>query len=118
MVSPGIQKRDAHGYNRYYSERLKIAEKEYYLCSQWIENLHRDSFEKWAKDKMLSVLRYKIEQLVDGTEFTVKGLLSDYWIYISHSSRKKLEKVFYNIAMVNNIIPIGKSNDIQVYRKG
>ena len=40
------QKRDAKGYNRYYSFILKTNSAEYLLCSQWLDR-HRSNFEKW-----------------------------------------------------------------------
>lgn len=41
------QKRDANGYNRYYSFALSAYGKQYLLCSQWIEHLHREKLEHW-----------------------------------------------------------------------
>lgn len=41
------QKRDPKGYNRYYSFTLSAFEKQYLVCSQWIEHLHREQFESW-----------------------------------------------------------------------
>lgn len=41
------QKRDSKGYNRYYSFTLSAYGKQYLLCSQWVEYLHRDKFEVW-----------------------------------------------------------------------
>lgn len=41
------QKRDQKGYNRYYSFTLSAYAKQYLLCSQWIEHLHREKFEEW-----------------------------------------------------------------------
>jgi len=41
------QKRDAKGYNRYYSFTLSAYNKQYLVCSQWIEHLHREQYETW-----------------------------------------------------------------------
>jgi hypothetical protein len=41
------QKRDSKGYNRYYKYTLYAYGNEYFLCSQWLENLHRKKFELW-----------------------------------------------------------------------
>jgi len=41
------QKKDANGYNRYWNFTVEIYGKTYLICSQWVENLHRDSFNKW-----------------------------------------------------------------------
>jgi hypothetical protein len=49
MVSFDEQKRDSKGYNRYYSFTLSAYGKQYLLCSQWIESLHRQKFEQWLK---------------------------------------------------------------------
>lgn len=41
------QKRDSKGYNRYYSFTLSANDKQYLVCSQWIEHLHREQYESW-----------------------------------------------------------------------
>jgi hypothetical protein len=41
------QKRDENGYNRYYNFTLQAYGKQYLLCSQWVDHLHREYFEKW-----------------------------------------------------------------------
>ncbi len=41
------QKRDERGRNRYYNFVLPSNYGQYLLCSQWIEELHRDKFIKW-----------------------------------------------------------------------
>lgn len=43
------QKRDSKGYNRYYSFSLTVNGRQYLLCSQWIENLHRQKYEEWLE---------------------------------------------------------------------
>ncbi|MCM1062045.1 MAG: hypothetical protein NC452_17405 [Eubacterium sp.] len=42
-----MQKRDKNGYNRYYKFLLNIHGKQYLLCSQWIEELHRKKYLDW-----------------------------------------------------------------------
>ena len=39
--------KDSYGHNRYYNFKLCAYGKQYLLCSQWIEKLHREQFEKW-----------------------------------------------------------------------
>ncbi len=41
------QKGDVNGYNRYYTTPLFAYNKQYLLCSQWYEHLHRKAFENW-----------------------------------------------------------------------
>jgi len=41
------QKRDKNGYNRYYGYPYKIRGKQYLLCSQWVERIHRERLESW-----------------------------------------------------------------------
>lgn len=43
------QKRDAKGYNRYYNSPITVHSKQYLLCSQWVENLHRKQLEAWLE---------------------------------------------------------------------
>ncbi len=47
------QKRDENGYNRYYNFTLQAYGKQYLLCSQWVEHLHREYFEKWLHSLVL-----------------------------------------------------------------
>lgn len=35
--------------NNFYTTPLSIGGKRYYLCSQWVENLHREKLEKWIR---------------------------------------------------------------------
>lgn len=42
-----MQKRDKNGYNRYYKYLLNIYGKQYLLCSQWVEGLHRKKYLDW-----------------------------------------------------------------------
>lgn len=41
------QKKDHRGYNRYWNFTVDIYGKQYLICSQWVEELHRNSFNKW-----------------------------------------------------------------------
>lgn len=115
------QKKDKNGYNRFYDVTINIGENEYFLCSQWVENLHRVAFEKWVRNKLMTELKKMVEQIIDNNEFTVKGLLNEYWTGISYASRKQLGKDFYNLVingLVKNVSPLGKENGIQLYKKG
>lgn len=53
-VNPSLpideQKRDSRGYNRYYDFTLQANGKQYLLCSQWVEHLHREKFENWVSN--------------------------------------------------------------------
>ena len=115
------QKKDRRGYNRYYDLPIRIGVNEYFLCSQWVENLHRSSFEKWQRDKLIIALRQVIEQLSYNTEFTVKGLLNEYWSYVSNPNRQQLGKDFNKLVIegkVNNVTALDKDTGIQKYKKG
>ena len=46
-LSIDMQKRDKNGYNRYYKFLLNIYGKQYLLCSQWVEGLHRKKYLDW-----------------------------------------------------------------------
>lgn len=48
-ISKDEQKKDSRGYNRYYDDEIKINGELYLLSSQWVENLHRKSFNKWIE---------------------------------------------------------------------
>lgn len=115
------QKKDQRGYNRYYDTIIPYARKEYLLCSQWVENLHRSAFEKWLEPKLMIILIGLVNKLNTGTEFTVNELLSAYWYYVPYKTRKSLgrqfvEKVRSNT--INNVIEVDKKiKNCQVYRK-
>ena len=49
-LSIEIQKKDKKGYNRYYKFLLDIDKKQYLLCSQWIEGLHRQKYINWLNN--------------------------------------------------------------------
>lgn len=44
-----VQKRDGNGYNRYYKYLIDIHNKQYLLCSQWNESLHRKKYLNWLE---------------------------------------------------------------------
>ncbi len=46
-ISIDTQKKDKNGYNRYYKYLLNIYDKQYLLCSQWNEHLHRQKYIEW-----------------------------------------------------------------------
>jgi len=115
------QKRDQKGYNRYYDTVISVRGKDYILCSQWVENLHKDAFEKWLEPKLMIILLEKIENLSSGTEFTVNGVLSEYWSYVPFTVRKLLGKRFVGKVrdnVISNVIELDKKiKNCQVYRK-
>jgi len=43
------QRVDQRGYGRYWNFTIKIYGKEYLVCSQWVEGLHRSQFIEWMK---------------------------------------------------------------------
>lgn len=51
-VSIEEQKKDVNGYNRYWSNTVEVYGKKYLICSQWVEHLHRDKFNKWLTAKI------------------------------------------------------------------
>ncbi|MEI6133244.1 MAG: DUF1413 domain-containing protein [Bacillota bacterium] len=115
------QKQDARGYNRYYDIPITNGKNQFLLCSQWVENLHREAYEKWLKNKLIDVIVKMIDQLVQDDEFTVKGLLNEYWSCISFKGRKQLGKEFYYLISnntVKNVSILDKNAGIQVYKKG
>ena len=44
-----VQKKDSKGYNRYYKYLIEIYNKQYLLCSQWSEALHRRKYLNWLE---------------------------------------------------------------------
>lgn len=48
-VSIDMQKKDSKGYNRYYKYLIEIFNKQYLLCSQWSEALHRKKYLNWLE---------------------------------------------------------------------
>lgn len=112
------QKRDHRGYNRYYDSPIKVENRQYLLCSQWVENLHRKAFERWLEDKLMDILISRIELLNPGTEFGIRDQLNDFWQYVPNNTLRSLGKKFYNSALSQgNIQPIDKRNNNQYYKK-
>ena len=114
------QKQDSKGYNRYYDVIISTSGKEYLLCSQWVESLHRESFEKWLAHRLLKLLILRVSQMDELEEFTVNSVLSDYWAYLPFKIRKGLGRKF-NMEVKNNkvqnVIEINKKkNNSQVYK--
>ena len=48
-ISIDMQKKDSKGYNRYYKYLIDIHNKQYLLCSQWNESLHRKKYLSWLE---------------------------------------------------------------------
>lgn len=48
-ISIDMQKKDSKGYNRYYKYLIDIHNKQYLLCSQWNESLHRKKYLNWLE---------------------------------------------------------------------
>lgn len=46
-IAIDVQKKDKNGYNRYYKYLINIRNKQYLLCSQWNELLHRKKYLAW-----------------------------------------------------------------------
>ncbi|MTI70074.1 MAG: DUF1413 domain-containing protein [Firmicutes bacterium] len=115
------KKRDEKGYSRYYSKVISVKGKKYILCSQWVENQHRKSLEKWLESKLMKSLIDSIDNLKIETEFTINDILSEYWSYIPNKTKKSLGRKFVSKVRsntINNIIEIdNKINDSQVYKK-
>ncbi|MEQ8154488.1 MAG: DUF1413 domain-containing protein [Clostridiaceae bacterium] len=115
------QKKDQKGYNRYYDTVIPASGKQYLLCSQWVENLHKSSIEKWLEPKLMTILLDVVDKLQSGTEFSINELLSSYWPYVPYGTRKLLgrkfvEKVRNNT--VSNVDELDKKNrNCQVYKK-
>lgn len=117
-IKVSLQKKDQKGYNRYYDNVISKGGEQYLICSQWVDNLHKASFEKWLKSKLKEILIDLIDELDSETEFTIKGLLKSYWTYVPYQTRKSLGKDFYIQVRDNRDIEIlDKINNIQVYKK-
>ena len=52
-----VQKKDKNGYNRYYKYLINCNDKQYLLCSQWNEHLHRKKYIEW-----LNKWRHSLEE--------------------------------------------------------
>lgn len=115
------QRKDSNGYNRYYDSILTTGGEEYFLCSQWIENLHREAFETWLVDRLLGLLVIRVNGISENKEFTVNLVLNDYWIYVPHNVRRTLGTKFgseINKSRVTNVVEVNKKiKNCQVYMK-
>ncbi|SMB82590.1 Antitoxin Phd_YefM, type II toxin-antitoxin system [Desulfonispora thiosulfatigenes DSM 11270] len=115
------QKRDSKGYNRYYDLILHTDGGEYFLCSQWVENLHREAFETWLVYKLLRLLTVRVNGISANKEFTVKSVLNDCWIYVPFKVRQSLGRKFISEirkSRVANVIEVDRVvNNSQVYKK-
>ena len=116
-----LQKRDQKGYNRYYDLVIDVGGKKYILCSQWVENLHKAAFEKWLELKLMKILIDIVNKLEGGREYIINELLSVYWVFVPHETRKLLgrkfiEKVRNNL--IRDVVVLDKKiRNCQVYRK-
>lgn len=115
------QKKDQKGYNRYYDIVISVGGKEYILCSQWVENLHKAAFEKWLETKLMQKLLELVNGVQSGIEFTINGLLNEYWSYVPFNTRKLLGKKFVDNVrknIINDVVELDKKiKNCQVYRK-
>lgn len=110
-------KRDAKGYNRYYGDSVWIDGREYVICSQWVDNLHKDYAEKWVIDALVNVLNKIVDKMSSGTEFCVRDILSDYWPYVGWSMRLRVGNEYKNTLDKNIVDAIEKKLDCQYYIK-
>ncbi|WP_041139205.1 hypothetical protein [Beduini massiliensis] len=110
-------KRDTKGYNRYYDTAILVKGKKYLICSQWIENLHRVQAEQWLVDKMVELLGNTVLNIPVGHEFSIHEILSDYWIYMDQSVRKRVSLEFENVNKKLNIEVTTENDHEKVYRK-
>ena len=98
------QKKDKNGYNRYYDTILTFKGREYILCSQWVENLHREALENWAKAKITDLILKKVEAMKPGQEFKDIDLFSSYVTYLSQDFKKYIKNfIRLNIPFIKNI---------------
>lgn len=121
-VLPGQKKddvkRDSKGYNRYYDIIVKSYGREFLICSQWIDVLHKDKVENWVVDKMVSVMEASVRLMPSGKEYCVRGVLGEYWSYIGYTVRQKIENKYYFLNKGRNDIVVGaKKDNCQYYRK-
>ncbi len=110
-------KRDAKGYNRYYGDSVWFDDREYLICSQWVDNLHKDYAEKWVLDELVNVLLKLVDKIPSGTEFCVRDVLSDYWPYVGWSMRIRVGHGYKNALDKNTIEATEKKTEGQYYRK-
>lgn len=110
-------KRDAKGYNRYYENSVWFDGKEYVICSQWVDNLHKIYAEKWVVDELVNVLLKLVNKIPSGTKFCVRDVLSDYWPYVGWSMRLRVGNGYKNALDKNTIAVAEKKTEGQYYIK-
>lgn len=111
-------KRDSNGYNRYYETVIDINSERYLICSQWVENIHRDMLNQWIISKMTLITGKKARLMSHGIDFSIKTLLGDYWEYLPFDLRKAIDKRFkLNISDNASIIETGIEDGMIIYRK-
>ena len=110
-------KRDAKGYNRYYGDSVWFDDREYLICSQWVDNLHKDYAEKWVLDELVNVLLKLVDKIPSGTEFCVRDVLSDYWPYVGWSMRIRVGHGYKNALDKNTVEVTEKKTKGQYYLK-
>lgn len=122
MISSGQTldeaKRDAKGYNRYYDSAVNVNGKQYLICSQWIENLHKDKVETWIIDKMADIVAMIAAGIPTGDEFNVREILWDYWPHIDWSVRKRIGKTYKLIIKDDPSVEcVSENTHGKIYRK-
>lgn len=110
-------KRDAKGYNRYYRDSVWFDGREYLICSQWVDNLHKDYAEKWVLDELVNVLLKLVDKIPSGTEFCVRDVLSEYWPYVGWSMRLRVGHRYKNALDKNIVEATEKKTEGQYYLK-
>lgn len=121
-VLPGQKKddlkKDSKGYNRYYDSTVMSYGREFLICSQWVDVLHKDKVEKWVIYKMLSIMEASVELMPGGTEYCVRDVLAKYWPYIGYTVRQRIGKKYYLMNKDRRDIAVGsKKNNCQYYKK-
>lgn len=111
-------KRDAKGYNRYYDVPVQHKNSRYLVCSQWVDNLHRESVVEWIRKKMVDILISVAKGIPTGNEFEVRDMLPDYWPYIDHTTRNSIGRGFKKAVLECDIANLGgKRGNRQIYIK-
>lgn len=111
-------KKDAKGYNRYYDSIVLYKGKQYVICSQWVENLHRESVTIWIREKMVKLLVDISTQKMVGEEFEVRDMVAEYWPYIDYATRISIGREFKKVVLEKNFAKLGeKRHNRQIYIK-
>ena len=111
-------KKDAKGYNRYYDAIVQYKNCRYLICSQWVDNLHRESVVEWIRKKMIDILVSVAMTIPTGNEFEVRDMVPDYWPYIDHTTRNSIGRSFKKIVLEHDIANLGgKRGNRQIYIK-